>query len=581
MPILKEIEELFQVLAAHAAGERNLETLAGALPTALEEWPPEIKQLWNRLGQVNCSQLESKLFRRYSFLENVSQLQEQIDDRVREILTLRTFATGTGETLQELGDRYGVTRERIRQLEKNSVQKLKSLRNEKMFGVITRRAAALRKRLGSAVPRGGTTVEKELDWACEDLNGSDNIDLPFIRALVLSLAGPYKLSENWLLAKNKLPKLTFDELLKRQDGRGLISQAEITEILNNFELKEEYHERWIESLPGLFPVEGGVLHSRKSQSDKVHALLRYYNQPVGIEKLAEEVGECSERSLRQRLISDSRFMRINKKCEFVIAGTTDHKEYTHIVDKIIQEIDASGGKASSAHLVEKISNTYGVKGSSVLAYLKTKKFTIDENNMASIRDMSDGIIIPTDISKSTSCYRSNGEIWAWRLLVNKDMLRGSGMFVPNAFARILGCKPGNKIRPETEFGSVAVSWRLEAIGGASIGSLRHVAEFYKAQLGDYIFVKATKPKITFVHLSRSSLDEAETNLIRLSLLLGCGLQENDAQAKTSIYRTLGIYALSDHESLVEAVRLLQARKETELVKLITLQSFPSMDLLLT
>ena len=566
----KEIEEVFRMLAAYAAGERNLETLAGALPTALEEWPPEIKLLWNKLGQVDCSQLESDLFKRYSFSENVSELQGQIDGRVREILRLRTFATQKGETLQDLGERHDVTRERIRQLEKKTVQKLKDIRNEKMFGVITRRAAALRKHLGSAVPRGDASIEKGLDWACEDLNGSDNLDLPFIRALMLWLAGPYKLSKNWLLTERNLLKLTLEGLLKRQDERGLISHAEIAETLNSFELKAENHERWVEGLPGLFPVEGGVLYSRRSKLNKAYALLLYYDKPMGVKKLVEEIGKCSEQSLRDRLITDPRFTRTNKQYEFIIAGTTDHKEYTDIVDMIVQEIEEYGGKAPSAYLIEKISNTYGVQAGSVYAYLRSKKFTIDKNKMASVRDISGGVSIPTDINKSASCYQSNGEVWVLRLLVNKDMLRGAGMSVPNAFAQILGCEPGHKIRPETESGSLAVSWQLEALSGASIGSLRNVAQFYKAQLGDYIFIKATKPKISFAHLSQSSLHEARTDLIRLSLLLGCGLQENDVQAKTCIYRALGISGLSDHECLAEAARLLQARKETELAKLITL-----------
>ena len=291
---------------------------------------------------------------------------------------------------------------------------------------------------------------------------------------------------------------------------------------------------------------------------------------MGVKKLVEEIGKCSEQSLRDRLITDPRFTRTNKQYEFIIAGTTDHKEYTDIVDMIVQEIEEYGGKAPSAYLIEKISNTYGVQAGSVYAYLRSKKFTIDKNKMASVRDISGGVSIPTDINKSASCYQSNGEVWVLRLLVNKDMLRGAGMSVPNAFAQILGCEPGHKIRPETESGSLAVSWQLEALSGASIGSLRNVAQFYKAQLGDYIFIKATKPKISFDYLSQSSLHEARTDLIRLSLLLGCGLQENDVQAKTCIYRALGISGSSDHECLSEAARLLQARKETELAKLITL-----------
>ncbi len=50
----------------------------------------------------------------------------QLDDRSRDILQSR-WLSDRKVTLQELADRYGVSAERIRQLEKNAIKKLKSL----------------------------------------------------------------------------------------------------------------------------------------------------------------------------------------------------------------------------------------------------------------------------------------------------------------------------------------------------------------------------------------------------------------------------------------------------------------------
>ena len=53
------------------------------------------------------------------------QALEQLDERSRTILAQRWLAEEK-TTLQELADRYGVTAERIRQLEKSAMKKLQA-----------------------------------------------------------------------------------------------------------------------------------------------------------------------------------------------------------------------------------------------------------------------------------------------------------------------------------------------------------------------------------------------------------------------------------------------------------------------
>ena len=50
---------------------------------------------------------------------------EHLNDRERQIISDRILAE-TPKTLQDLADTYGVSRERIRQLEKNALNKLKA-----------------------------------------------------------------------------------------------------------------------------------------------------------------------------------------------------------------------------------------------------------------------------------------------------------------------------------------------------------------------------------------------------------------------------------------------------------------------
>jgi RNA polymerase sigma-32 factor len=56
--------------------------------------------------------------------QKLMQAMERLDDRSREILT-RRYLSENKSTLHELANDYGVSAERIRQLEKNAMNKIK------------------------------------------------------------------------------------------------------------------------------------------------------------------------------------------------------------------------------------------------------------------------------------------------------------------------------------------------------------------------------------------------------------------------------------------------------------------------
>jgi RNA polymerase sigma-32 factor len=66
-------------------------------------------------------------------METIHQYQQLqnalacLDDRSQDILQNRWLNEDNAMTLQELADKYGISAERIRQLEKNALEKLKKL----------------------------------------------------------------------------------------------------------------------------------------------------------------------------------------------------------------------------------------------------------------------------------------------------------------------------------------------------------------------------------------------------------------------------------------------------------------------
>lgn len=70
-----------------------------------------------------------------SMLEDIQKMLSQLMDKERDVLIMRYGLNNNGEkkTLDEIGSMYGVSRERIRQIENRAISKLKKMcRNEKL-----------------------------------------------------------------------------------------------------------------------------------------------------------------------------------------------------------------------------------------------------------------------------------------------------------------------------------------------------------------------------------------------------------------------------------------------------------------
>lgn len=561
-----KINSFFQLLSAWALGEQKLMTLSGALPVPLPEWPLEIKQIWNELENLNTSELAGEVTKCYSVSKLITQELGSLDERSLYIVNKRIFAVEHAATLEELGSKFGITRERVRQIEQKALLKLERFRSNEYLPVL-RRAESLSNRIGCAVQIKHPALEDALNWAVEDIEENGSVK-QLAKSLLLWLAGPYKVYQNWLLKDVGLGEHTTNTFLQCRDHRGMINENTAQEIMNNLGIKIEHHQSWLKHLLKFLRVDGGLIYFQGNILDKAYALLQYFAKPMTVEEMLEYIGSDSDRSFRQRLIDDPRFWRINKQNEFVLANTEGYDEYTGITDEIIQELELCGGQASISYLVEKLSRIYGVKENSIVAYLNTPMFTKDENGNVRVRDTEDIIDIKTDISKSAACYLLNDDAWCWRIKIDKDALRGSGRVIPNAFAMKLGCNLGKKISVPTEFGEITLSWPLTSTTGAYIGSLRQVLDYHGVAIGDYLFLNATSPYVTFSCLKQDKLNIEDSNLVKLALLLGATNCDTENEALFKIATALDIKQTSKETILTEASQKLTSKGEIDLCQLI-------------
>ena len=563
--ILPQVSEFFITLGAWAAGEQNLDTLEKALPAANGNWPSEVRKLWEKICQLDTHVLGKHLVHRYDVPLLTSQWLDGLSDRNKDILSTRIINVDKPDTLEIIAKRHGLTRERVRQIEAKTKRKLQVILHSSKYSPIKRRATKLRDCLGNAVPVTDASVTERLNWVVNDFDSDAQIGL--VQGLFLWLAGPYKKKHNWLITTTNLIEKSSERLLAQQIDNSLIPIMAVHQVLRELGIQEVHHDAWIDYLKIFRRVPEGLLRFTGSILDKAEQLLRYENRPLTAEEMIEVIGLSSVRSIRQRMMDDPRFWRINRQNQFVLAGTEGYDEYTGITDEIIQELNACGGIATGEHLVEKISKTYGVQPTSVYAYLSTPLFVRTESGTIRVREEED-IHINTDISKTADCYLIDGR-WAWRVKVDDQLLRGSGRICPNAFARELGCNIGNKSKLSSAYGFVTISWQRGSVTGAGIGSIRKALEELNAANGDYVFVIAKENHIEFKILHKEILESDQNSLTKLAYMVGVPkIEDSEAAVLKVISTAIGVEKRSD-TTLEQQVRdSLISRGEDDLADLI-------------
>ncbi len=105
-----------------AAGHDLLTCLPTTIPTASRWLRCSICRI-NHLTLPTASKMITGKSRRQNRLTDAMQ---GLDERSRDIIRARWLDEDNKSTLQELADRYGVSAERVRQLEKNAMKKLRA-----------------------------------------------------------------------------------------------------------------------------------------------------------------------------------------------------------------------------------------------------------------------------------------------------------------------------------------------------------------------------------------------------------------------------------------------------------------------
>lgn len=526
-------ERDLRIVAAWAVGEHGAQTASEVLELSASPRPQDVEASWQHILRFSLRDFAGDLAQTYSPPHVVAQFLAELDDRETELLRDRVLQIDAPATLDEIGRRHDVSRQRVRQIEVRVKDRLATL----VDSSVGRLAVTLMKRLGTAVPAFSQDV------AAVDELVHPYSDPTLAKLLLLYLAGPYRADDGWILHLPSRASLdgTQQSLLDAADQAGIVSDTAVADVLERAGIRRAWHDAWISKLGCLKRVGDNYLRWDGTTLDRLERLLRLRGKPATAEELLTGLDDTlNARGIKYRLMEDTRFVRINKQSQFALPEW-GFDEYTGITDEIAQEIERCGGVADADHLVRTISSTYGVAETSVRAYLGAPMFTKSSSGTVSLRGEHDEKF-PVDIDLSNapdSCFTPDG--WSLRIVVDSDVLRGSGKSISEAFAAYIGVEPGNKVNIPGPESMITVSWPQSSISGPRVGSLRVEALALDAVAGDLLFLVFLRDRARFeTRRVRASDIEAAQGTSRLALLHGLRPSQEAPDTLTEIARAFGV-----------------------------------------
>ena len=542
-------------IADWAVGERGLERFGDALVAAraATDLPRDIERALTALDGVPLERLVTGSAWLYDPVAAMARVLD-FDQRRFMLISRRIYAGQERQTLDQLARELNVTRERVRQIEGQVAEQIAERLEEPANGAVHRAAARLREEVG--ICRRMTELPRVAAVGIDALAPQSSEDQLYCRAL-MKMAGPWVPHKSWLLRGDHadLPQRTRDSLVSAL-ASGPVPEREALAALAEHGIPEIDCSDWLRDVGRCHVLDGQVVDWSGSMADKAMEVLNVRGEPLSGAEIAAALGpDVNFRSMINQIQPDDRFMRRGLKRYGL--RRWGGEEYTTIKDEIEQEIERRGGAASVEDLVETLCAQFGVSESSVRAYASDAPF---ERNSQGL------IVIATGpaqyerhaIEDTRGCFRV-GTDWAWRLVVDSEVLRGSGRPIPLAVVQTAGLEPGDRHVMATPVGDVLIRYGRQP----TIGSLRRAALHVAAHEGDRLFVVLRGTAALEFQLVTAAEIERATGLERLALEVGAKGAEDLTRG---VAQALG---LPPDEYGVPAIRRrLRARREPELLDLL-------------
>ena len=406
-------------------------------------------------------------------------------------------------TLEEIGVELNVTRERVRQLETQVANRLARFLETEKYASVRRHADTLTDLLGSAFPV--KDLPKEM---------APDRDSSLVDELFAYLAGPFVQSEGWYVRRDtaaSVENLLHDAYKSAVNGY-LAPLDAFQDALEAAGVRRERTLEVIATCPRYQLVNENVV-PWSGIREKVVGVLQATGKPMSFEEIQTAVLDGESGSSVRNILASSPLVKRLKKNEWGLASW-EGAEYRTIVDHMRDEL--LGGSLAMHELVNRLHEKFEISTASSTMYASMHPMFVNTGGQIRIRREDEPYIPTASLEMTPDCFQIDGA-WSVTYTVDKDLLRGSGRVMPEAFAVHLGLQPGGKGEMRAQDRVVKVGWNMNPF----FGSLRWIVEQEGLREGDLLTVIRIKPsELGFRFVRAQELSETLSPAARLQKLVG-------------------------------------------------------------
>lgn len=447
--------DIYGESASSAVGELDADEIVSGWVALMSGWPSASDESWmQELPEVvrdamdDAADPAERIFNRA-----LAEIDEAIgvnDPRRAAIVEGRIAG---GKTLEELGNDFGVTRERVRQLEKKVLDDLASAGPAcQMIHV------ALSARYGPCAPE--VDVLREWPELDEKPGTVEARLLDVLPATVVGTGPEWRVEDGWLLLGDVDADIA-SALEACADDYGIV---DIESASGAVALNRAILERRLRETTNYELRDDRVFTRVGSIPDRAATELFLAERPLTTEELHQALGNRSLTSISNALSNADQIVRCGRST-WALAEWGE-EEWTTIFDLINRRIDESEDGFVSLDDLNDDADRFGVSHRSILAYASTPEFVIENRRVRRAGEDEKPTVRATP-EETRALYRRNGD-WSLLVTVTRDHLRGSGSQIPVGVAVHCGLEFGESIQMPSRLGDQRVSWGRSTTGIATI-----------------------------------------------------------------------------------------------------------------
>ncbi|HYE22146.1 MAG TPA: HTH domain-containing protein [Verrucomicrobiae bacterium] len=325
----------------------------------------------------------------------VTQVLLALKDRDREIVTKRFGLDGSEiETLEAIGQKYNLTRERVRQIEKDSIALLKQKKNKDLqaalqliFDTIVEHGNIMSEDLLIQTVLFGRSSDRDISAVKFLLNLSDQISY-------IKESSQFRAS--WAVLGFNMQKLNgvieqfvsilsnHGKVMKQEDLNAEFKNSEHFKT-HTFELNDRVLKSYLDIAKNIqinpffeIGLKDWAEVKPRDVGDKAYLVLKHHGKPEHYSEITKLINErkfdervAYQETVHNELIKDSRFVLIGRG----IYALTEWGYKKGVVAEVIKEVLKSSARPLSRdEIISEVLKRRFVKRNTILVGLSNKKF---------------------------------------------------------------------------------------------------------------------------------------------------------------------------------------------------------------